>query len=109
MAQPEKMIKMFSLRSRKGFGSHIFGPDRLIGYNALSYIAECVQTARAHVHYLGLVQTSQGLQEVAEIAADAVEVLEWSNLYYIYKLGNRGFGIFVYSSLNKPNKLGKWP
>ena len=70
--------KLFSLRSRKGFGSHIFGPDRLIGYNALSYIAECVQTARAHVHYLGLVQTSQGLQEVAEIAADAVEVLEWS-------------------------------
>lgn len=63
-----------------------------------------VCTPRAHLHYLGLVQTSQGLQEVAEIAADAVEVLEWSNLYYIYKLGNRGFGIFVYSSLNKPNK-----
>ena len=31
------------------------------------------------MHYLGLVQTSQGLQEVAEVAADAVEVLKWSN------------------------------
>lgn len=80
MAQARENDKMFSLRSRKGFGiPHFFRPDRL-QHPLVHRGARGVGTSGArHVHYLGLVQTSQGLQEVAEVAADAVEVLKWSN------------------------------
>ena len=78
--RPEKMIRCFrSGAERVWYPTFSFRPDRL-QHPLVHRGARGVGTSGArHVHYLGLVQTSQGLQEVAEVAADAVEVLKWSN------------------------------